>query len=93
MKNATAIELKSEEEILNVQSNNELDVTITNIFDKPPFDTTPITKMKCCNIQAKFERKAYRRKIPKNLSVRKNGKISQNSSTVGYHYSESQPVS
>ena len=34
--NATAIELKSEEEILNVQNNSELDVTITNISINRP---------------------------------------------------------
>ena len=45
--NATAIELKSEEEILNVQNNSELDVTRTNILINSPGDTTPITKMKC----------------------------------------------
>jgi hypothetical protein len=34
--NATAIELKSEEEILNVQNNSELDVTRTNILINSP---------------------------------------------------------
>jgi hypothetical protein len=34
--NATAIELKSEEEILNVQNNGELDVTKTNILINSP---------------------------------------------------------
>jgi hypothetical protein len=36
MKNAAAIVLKCEEEILNVQNNSELDVTITNISINRP---------------------------------------------------------